>query len=277
MQFLKRVFEFYINSSIHVALAVCSLVCITIFEFDLKLNYNLLLFVFFATITGYNFVKYFGLAKFHHRELSNWLKQIQIFSLLCFISLCYFSLKLELRTLFYLIGLGVITFLYAIPFLPKSIFLDNGKNLRAISGLKIYVIALVWSGTTVIIPLVNENYVISTDVILTAIQRYIYVLVAMLPFEIRDLQFDSLKLSTIPQRIGIKLTKIIGMLLLLLFYSIEILKSEIEEKQLILLFIIVVIVALFLIFSKVNQKKYYSSFGVESIPVIWLLILILLR
>ena len=31
-------------------------------------------------------------------------------------------------------------------------------NLRAISGLKIYVIAYVWAGITVIIPLINEGY-----------------------------------------------------------------------------------------------------------------------
>ena len=29
-------------------------------------------------------------------------------------------------------------------------------NLRAISGLKIYVIAFVWHGVTVIIPVINE-------------------------------------------------------------------------------------------------------------------------
>ena len=57
MQSLKRLFDFYINSSIHVALAVSSLVYITILEFHLKLDIEIILFVFFATITGYNFVK----------------------------------------------------------------------------------------------------------------------------------------------------------------------------------------------------------------------------
>ena len=34
-------------------------------------------------------------------------------------------------------------------------------------------------------------------------QRFLFVVVAILPFEIRDIQYDSLKLSTIPQQIGV--------------------------------------------------------------------------
>ena len=37
-------------------------------------------------------------------------------------------------------------------------------NLRAISGLKIYVIAFVWMAVTVIIPLLNEDYSLDNDV-----------------------------------------------------------------------------------------------------------------
>lgn len=275
MQLLNRIFDFYINSSIHVAFATCSLVCVTLLEFDLSFNYSLLLFVFFATITGYNFVKYFGLAKFHHRKLSNGLKTIQLFSFLSFIVLCYFSLKLTEESLIGLLIMGAITFLYAIPFLPKAIFLDDSKNLRAISGLKIYVIAFVWAVVTVIIPLINEKYAITTDVILTAMQRYLYVLVIMLPFEIRDVQFDSIKLSTIPQQIGVRFTKAIGGVLLLGLCVIEFFKVQTEKPQQLILFWVVLIVGVLLFFSKVNQKQYYSSFLVESISILWLLLILL--
>lgn len=275
MQSLKRLFDFYINSSIHVALAVSSLTYVTVLEFHLKLDINIIFFVFFATVTGYNFVKYFGLAKFHHRSLAIWLKQIQMFSLLSFLVLIYYAFKLEVRTLLYILVLGFVTFLYAIPFLPKSIFLDKGKNLRAISGLKVYVIALVWSITTVILPLVNQEYPTESDGLLTAVQRYLYVLVAMLPFEIRDLQFDSIKLSTIPQQIGIKATKVVGAILLFLIYILEYFKTNTTEKQHYILLFIVIVMLLFVLFSKVNQKKYYSSFAVESIPIIWVLLIVL--
>ena len=59
MQFLKRLFDFYLNSSIHVALAVCSLTWITLVDFNSGVDLNIIYFIFLATISGYNFVKYF--------------------------------------------------------------------------------------------------------------------------------------------------------------------------------------------------------------------------
>lgn len=275
MTLLKQLFNFYINSSIHVALSVFSLTWITLIEYNLMYDENVLYFVFYATITGYNFVKYFGVAKFHHRSLASWLKAIQIFSFFCFALMCYYAFQLEKNALIYIAIFGVITFLYAIPFLPKRLFLDKQHNLRSIGGLKIYLIALVWCGVTVFLPLINQQYNINTDVLLTAAQRYIFIIVLMFPFEIRDLRYDSLKLSTIPQKIGIKATKIIGISLLVFFFFIEFFKDELVFSNALVLAITTLITALFLIFSEVEQRSYYSSFWVEGIPLLWLVMLLL--
>lgn len=274
MKGLKQFFDFYINSSIHVALAVVSLSWLTLLEFDFYDN-DILYFIFFSSITGYNFVKYFGLAKFHHRSLANWLKFIQVFSLLCFVLMCYYAFKIQTKTLFYIVGLGLITFLYAIPFLPKRFLVDDKQNLRDIGGIKIYIIALVWTGVTVISPLVNNNIGVSDTLIITAIQRFVFVFVLTLPFEIRDLQYDSIRLSTIPQKIGEKQTKIIGLILLLVFFTLEFFKEENNFKRLIIVFVITIITFYSLINAKKNQGKYYSGFWVEGIPIFWLLLVLL--
>lgn len=276
MKMFKQVFDFYINASIHVALAVASMTWITYLKLGVPVDSNLLCFVFFASITGYNFVKYFGLAKFHHRRLAGWLQSIQIFSLISFLLLLYFALQLPLTILFYIAIFGCVTFLYAVPFLPKHIFVDKQKNLRSIGGLKVYVIATVWAGVTLFLPLLNDGQPIDMDVWLTAFQRFILVIALMLPFEIRDLQYDSLKLSTIPQKIGIKKTKVIGLLLMILFFLLEFFKDTINQNEIIISVIIMVVVMLFLMFSKTNQTKYYSSFWVESVPIIWLLLHVVL-
>lgn len=276
MRLFKNVFDFYLNSSIHVALSVFALTWITLKEFHIDYDENMLYFNFYATITGYNFVKFFGLAKFHHRSLANWLKVIQIFSLFCFLALCYYAFRLQTKTLLWIGGFGAVTFLYAIPFLPKHFFLDKQQNLRSVSGLKIYVIALVWSGVTVFLPLLNNNYDIDTEVVITSIQRGLFVVVLMLPFEIRDMKYDSLKLSTIPQQIGIKKTKIIGVFLLVVFFFLEYFKDEININNLLALLITTSITLLLVLLSRENQGKYYSAFWVEGIPVIWLVILMLI-
>lgn len=275
MKSLNQLLNFYTNSSIHVALAVYSLTWITLLEFGLPYDETILYFIFYASITGYNFVKYFGVAKFHHRSLTNWLKSIQIFSFFCFLLMCYYAFQLSTKTLFYILGFGVITFLYAIPFLPQRLFLDSQHNLRSIGGLKIYLIALVWSGVTVFLPLIHNDFSINSDVVITGIQRYIFIVVLMLPFEIRDLRYDSLKLSTVPQKIGIKQTKFIGSLCLICFFLLEFFKDEISFSRVATLLIVAISTFLFLIFSKTEQGRYYSGFWVEGLPILWLMLLLL--
>ena len=170
-------------------------------------------------------------------------------------------------------GLGMLNFLYAFPFLPRTLYLDTNQNLRLISGLKVYLIALVWSGVTVILPIVNNGFDFNADVGITFCQRFIFVLALMLPFEIRDLQYDSLKLATIPQKIGAKNTKVMGVLLLIVFLLLEFLKTHILVKQVTVIATIACITLLFIVFSKKEQGKFYSAFWVEGLPILWMLLL----
>lgn len=269
MTLLRQLFDFYINASIHVALSVFSLTWITLMEYQIPYDYNVLYFVFFSTIVGYNFVKYSGIAKFHQRSLAGWLKAIQVFSLVCFLLVWYYAFKLNSVSLPYVLGFAIITFLYAIPILPKHLYLDSKQNLRNISGLKIYLIAFVWTGVTVFLPLINNQYSLDYNVVITGIQRFIFIIVLMLPFEIRDMQYDSLKLGTIPQKIGVKRAKIVGVLLLFAFFCLEFFKSNATCYSLITLGVLVWITMVSLAYSKKEQGAYYSSFVVEGLPIVW--------
>lgn len=275
MKVLKQLFNFYIDSSIHVAFSVVSLTWITLLEFEIPFDFKILLFVLSSSITGYNFVKYFGVAKFHHRSLANRLRYIQFFSFLSFILMSYFIWQLQSITLLYILAFGIITFLYAIPFLPKRFFIDSQHNLRNIGGLKIYLIALVWTGVTVFLPLIENSFSLNDDVFLTAIQRFILIIVLMLPFEIRDLRYDSLKLATIPQKIGVRQTKIMGSLLLGMFFLLELFKNQTTYIAIIILVLITSLTLIFLLFSKTEQRKYYTAFWVEGLPIFWLILLFL--
>ncbi|WP_317041677.1 hypothetical protein [Winogradskyella sp. J14-2] len=258
------------------ALAVVAMTWVTLVRFQLRYDCVLLSFVFFATVTGYNFVKYFGVAKFHHRSLAAWLKAIQVFSFFAFFGMCFFALKLSINSLVFLSVFGLITFLYAIPLLPMRYFRDHQKNLRQISGLKVYVIALVWVFTTVFLPFLEYSDFIDADVVITGVQRFAFVIVLMLPFEIRDLAYDSVKLATIPQRIGVKNTKMMGVLLLLLFFFLEYFKDEMRYVDVLSNGAIVVVTLFFVLSAHKNQSKYYSAFWVESLPILWLLVVLML-
>jgi len=260
---MKSIFNFYINSSIHVALAVCSLCALTFLNLDEVLQFNFLGFAFFATVTGYNFVKYAGIAKLHHMSLTESLRTIQIFSLVSFVILMYFTFIMPREVLLGIGCLGMLTLLYALPIFPKA------NSLRTIRGLKIFIIAIVWAGFAGILPSLYLDNTITHLAIIQTLQYAIFVLAIILPFEIRDVKYDASQLGTIPQRIGIKKTKVLGLALLALIILAEFFKSKLEIANLITLLIIFLLAALFIVGSKKEQHKYYASFWVESLPIIW--------
>ncbi|MCB0445666.1 MAG: hypothetical protein KDC68_08470 [Gelidibacter sp.] len=111
---------------------------------------------------------------------------------------------------------------------------------------------------------------------ITAVQRFLFIVVLMMPFEIRDLQYDSLKLSTIPQKIGVRQTKLLGIVALSLFFFLDFFKNEMKSNLVIAHFAITFLTLLLLVFAKENQGKYYSAFWVEAIPIFWLLLIMIL-
>lgn len=270
VKWLKKLFEFYINSSLHVAFAVVAFMYVTAKEFDFSISKNLLFFVFFGSISGYNFVKYAGVAKLHHRSLANWLKFIQVFSLICFLFFILFGWQISRTTLLVSGLFGLLTLFYALPIFP------NQKNLRSLAGIKIFIIALVWSGVTVVIPVYDAGIVINAAVWLEFSQRLLLVLVLMLPFEIRDLRYDDSLLKTLPQALGVAETKKVGIGILVFSMVLEVLQNS-EAVFLLSYFLISVVSALLVYKSTVDQSKYYASFWVEAVPILWFFLIIFLH
>jgi len=268
MNIISGVFKFYLNASIHVAIAVCALVGVTALEFALAIPLNLWFFVFFGTITGYNFVKYAEVAGVRHRTLRDSLKSIQLFSMVSFCGMLFFGVQLATMTLFVIGIFGLLTYFYATPLLKH-------KNLRTLGGLKVFIVAFVWAGVTVIVPLIEANLSLETDHWVTFVQRYLIVIVLTLPFEIRDLQYDISNLKTLPQILGVKKVKFLGVSLLLIVLFLDGFKDEFTYAYFINLAIICILIGMLLLVSKIRQPKYFASFWVESLSIIWVLLLLL--
>ena len=264
MKFIKNLFDLYITSSLHVSLAILSFTLITFLQFTLPFDKNLILFIFFASITGYNFVKYAGVAKLHHMSLTKNLRLIQLFSFLCFLATVYFAFHLKPEVLIATGILGSFTLFYAVPFLGKT------GNLRSLPTIKVFIIALVWAGTSFLLPLINAGTLLGTELLIDFFQRFLFVLVLILPFEIRDLQFDNENLATIPQLLGVLQSKVFGTALLVLLFFIELLQRSIENQEFLVLSIVLLILGIFLWNSKRDQSLYYASFWVEAVPIIYL-------
>ena len=111
----------------------------------------------------------------------------------------------------------MLTILYAVPFLSGF-----GKGVYdTISYLKIMVVAFVWSGFTVFIPVFDAGKELDFTLLLFVLQRFLIVVVLVLPFDIRDVQYDAISLQTIPKKIGIEKTKRLGLVLMIISLVIE--------------------------------------------------------
>ena len=267
MKVLKGLFAFYINSSIHVALAVVALLAITVFEYGLNVPNALWVFVFLGALTGYNFVKYAKIAGLHHRSLTDSLKTIQIFSAVCCVALGIITFQLSLSTVLIAAGFGMLTFFYAVPILKR-------RNLRRFSGIKIFVVATVWAGVTVIVPIIASETNFTVDLLLTFLQRVLVVIALLLPFEIRDVRYDAQSLKTLPHQMGVRNTKLLGQGVLLLCLVFEFFKDHSEVSYIVSIIIFCVVLGWFIVISKTEQTRYFASFWVEGLPIIWVLIFI---
>lgn len=271
MQFIKKLFDFYLNCSIHVAFACFSLVKLTQFMFSISSDNAVANFAFFGTIVGYNFVKYDALARLKKQQMRNELKLIAIVSFLSFLATGFYFIQLQKNTQFIGFIFLILTLLYTLP------FFSNRKNARNWAGIKIYIVALCWVGVTVVLPIIDAKIALTSDFYLKCIQRFLLIFVLILIFEIIDLKTDDPHLQTVPQKIGVKQTKVLGYVLLFVFCVLEIfninsnhsINFQIFPLKLIFAIVIAIIVAVFLLFANERKSKYYTSFWVESIPVLW--------
>jgi len=273
MQAINRIFDFYIFSNIHVALASFCLTKLTLLEYDIESNL-VPFFVFFSTVASYNFIRLYKVS-----EIQDWIfnfikeyKKILIgLTLLSLLIVIYLSFLLEYTALIALVPFGLFTLFYVVPIPIKR---NNRFDLRSVSFLKLFLIAISWAGVTVLIPLLNYDITLRANEVVIFMQRFLFLVVIAIPFDMRDVKFDSKNLKTLPQVVGIERSKKLGLLFLLLFLGLEFLKDPIETEEFRSYLLIAVITLTLLFRATAHQNKYYSAFFIESLPIVWLLLVV---
>lgn len=269
MNLLKnKIVRLYLNGSIHVSLAVFALIQMTFHFCKLPFDPIVSLMGFTGTLFSYNFIKYSTLVYKRVGDLSFNLKFISILSLLCFLvsAICFMLLnnkaKLGSLVVFF------VTLLYAIP-VHRSV-----SNLRNLAGLKVYIVCFSWAMMTLIIPVLNANHFIDLDIVIKFIQRFILVLILIGIFEIVDMSHDAKQLKTLPQTLGVQKTKVILSALLLPFFVLEFFKANFQSIQAYNNLVILFITLIFIWRASPKRSEIYTLFWVESIPIIWYLIVV---
>jgi len=272
MNLLNRIFSFYVFSNIHVAVSVACLVLLTLEPYSCD-PYPVTLFVFCSTILAYNFVKAVEKSRMQPfldiwtRSSSRPLLLLNAASLIGFV---HAGSRLRLEGLLLLIPFFLLTLFYVYPGNKKF------RGLRSLPGLKLFVIALVWAGVTVLFPLVVNGIPVQKGEWIVLTQRFLLILAITIPFDLRDMQLDDEELATLPQALGPAVSKLIAMGALLLYAALFFMGSEFDRVERYAGLSISLLSAFLVLRAGIYQERYYSAFWVEAIPIAWYLLILLL-
>lgn len=271
MSGLRRLFTFYIHANIHVALSAFCLTKITQIEFG-SIGEGIGLFVFASTMASYNLLRYWKRKDIPASD-ADWFqahkRSLLLLNALASFVILFFGAALQKESLFLLIPLFLATLFYNIPFQLGS----QSLQLRNIAGIKIFLVAAVWSSVTVLLPLTEMKIELQGDHWITFAQRFLFIFAIAIPFDIRDMNLDKRYMRTIPQCLGIRNSKILGIVLLIVFFSLEFFKDGQIIYATLPLLLTSLISIVFLLYSNRQRGKYYTSFWVESIPIVWYLLI----
>jgi hypothetical protein len=263
---LQKAFSFYIQSSLHVAFSVISLLAIAFFEFGWPVNGTLFVFVFCNTLLTYNFIKYATAATSYYHVKGTRLKSIRALSFVCGLVGVYCCAFLPISALWAALGLGLLSFLYVIPVTSKS------KSFRNIKYVKSIIVAAVWASVVVVLPIFTLDIEFLLDHFVFWGVMYCWVLATLIPFEIRDLPWDDPSIRTLPQILGVKGAKGVAYVAIGCVFVLELWRHGWRWSAMTDTGLICVVVLSTLWYTKPVQSKYFASFWVESLAILWFVI-----
>jgi len=194
-----------IHSNILIALCAVALALETQVQLGLRPHVHPYLFlIFFATLFEYNLHRLITVVYVPEAledEKYEWLRQHKPgFYLMVFLSVTGFVITLfqaKKEVLIALAPLAALALFYSTPVrhLGKKWF-----RLREIPYLKIFLIAGVWSGVTILLPVIHSGRSYQVPFLAALlVERIFFILAITLPFDIRDLEADrKVGLKTIP-------------------------------------------------------------------------------
>jgi len=226
-----------INSNIYISLAAVLLTIETQIQLGMEPQLHPYLFIiFFATLFEYNMHRFITVITNKEALKSDkhkWVREnLKAFYLLVFCSVAGFIFVAFLAKKEVLITLGpiaILTMFYSIPVFgnKKSIF-----RLREIPYLKIFLIAFVWSASTILLPIIQSDSSFNkTHVIAMLAERFFFVFAITIPFDIRDIEADKQAgLKTIPILFNEKKSNNISYLSLFIFFIISFFHYQLQHS-----------------------------------------------
>jgi 4-hydroxybenzoate polyprenyltransferase len=209
---LQKPLDFLLFSNIFISLGAVAQGLITYHLLHQSINYAVIVFLFCSTIVTYNFN--ILVQKPKNPQSSEFKRVRWIFanywfnigvSIFAFIILSVAFLFFSYSSQLLVFILGIISIGYGLPLFSK-----NGEKfgLRNIPGLKLFLIALVWAISSVLLPILELRHTHQIEInnyntSLLVIKRFLFIIAITIPFDIRDMfQDKGYNLKTIATAFG---------------------------------------------------------------------------
>jgi len=275
---MKKITVKFINlvlySNLWIALCAVAMVLQTELIFLRKLQWsNYAAFVFTATLFVYALHRVVGLEKvaaFQEKGrflvISNFKSHIAIYAALAGIACFYFFVKMAWWAQVSLVVPSILSLGYVLPIFGKK------RRLRDFNFIKIFLIAIVWSWVTVLIPATYCGQIFSMDLLIMAIERAAFIFALTLPFDIRDLKVDQhTGVKTIPAAIGKKNAKLLAassLALMLILVQINIANGFYLNLNLLPFLLSTFISTIFIYYADDNRHDYLYTAGVDGMMIL---------
>jgi len=284
MTVIRKIADFFLATYLFIASASGCLVLSTFFITGSRQHIIPLTgFVFFSTLLIYNFHKVstdFGEKVFSISFFIQQLKKItgstKTMMVIAMFGLLLTAPFLKFKTFLLFLPLAMLTYAYTIPVLSTG---NKKKRLREIFLAKITTLALVWSFSTVTIPLEDNGFdLFSASALSLFTQRFLFMFAICVPFEIRDMEQEKKwGNTTLPLLLGESKSKTIGIIALLLFSLLV--YFEFSSRQLttvaLPLYLSAVVAALLILFSDRRRSQYYFRLFVDGTIQLQFILLLL--
>ena len=189
---MKRLFDFILSHSIFIAFCAAALSLQTLQLLQLPVNWYLLVFIFFATLGGYN--AYWMTSKISFNRYSSariFLQQNTrsfLVMLAAVVGMLYSFARLHL-VMYNIIFTGVLLGLYAIPVMPFKPLRFKWKA----GFVKTLLLAFAWAIVTVLVPLQISVLKMGHGQLTLFINRFLFMLMLCIVFDKRDAAVDKIR------------------------------------------------------------------------------------
>lgn len=264
---------YIINSKLFISLAAVSLTVATQVQLGgVPQIHPYLFIVFFATFIEYNLTRFIVLVLYKMPLIHSndtWVnKQPKLFYTTLFIAIIGLVIamcKAKQIVLLSLVPITIITILYTLPFLRLK---RLSLNLRKVPFLKIFLIMLVWSFSTVMLPILQlENMINWKSTALLLLERLFFIGALAILFDLRDVVADNkIGLKTIPSILGTKKSIAVSNVLMVLFLIISFYYYQINDRLFLMPpAILTYLLMLILInYSVLKSSRIYHSFFLDG-------------